>query len=307
VTEIFFAVPSGLTPGTVSVRVRAGSAISEPFGFVVSSTLPASLSAVRQGDRVILAWPARGGLFEVESAPGLDPPVTWTIESNSQLPTGELTAMTVTVAGGARFFRLRSGGSVSRVRGAMVTAAEGGTLATAEGTTNLTVPPRVLAQDTRIEVTELAHSPHPELPFSTDIVMSPAGLKFQQPATLQVQLPEGITDPRLVEVYSISPANELVRSGVEQSRLRRLTNVVFESATRTLRVPVEHFYVFSVLSRRLQEEIVFDIPGQYLKKGDLIYTLTSDAVLGHRGWIPGHCGMFMGTRDSSSKVNDGAS
>lgn len=304
--EIFSVVPSGLTAGTVSIRVRAGSVASEPSGFVVSSTLPASLSAARQGDRVVLAWPARAGLFALESAPSLDPPVTWTVETNALLPTGELTTTTATVSGGARFFRLRTGGSITRSGSASVAASAGGNVAVAGGTASLSVPPGALAQDTRIDIIELAHSPHPEVPFARDIALSPAGLGFQRPATLDLRLPEDVADPRSVEVYSMSAANELSRSGVELSRMRRVTNVVFESASRTLRVPVEHFSVFSVLARRLQEEIVFDIPGKYLKKGDLIYTLTSDAVLGSRGWIPGHCGMYLGTTSAFSDVNDGA-
>ena len=49
-----------------------------------------------------------------------------------------------------------------------------------------------------------------------------------------------------------------------------------------------------------------DIPGEYLQKSDLIYCLAQTLASGSKfWWFPGHAGLFLGTRDANSTINNG--
>lgn len=303
--EVFVAVPGEMRPGPAAVRIRSGVSSVEVGTFTVSTGVPAQLTAARQGERIVLAWPVRSGFFELESTDSLVPPVVWAAEGAVPATVGDLLTVTTSSLDRVRFFRLRTATSQSFTATSLVSASTGGVVSPAQGGSSLVVGPGALNADTRIGIAELAHTSNSELAFMREIVLSPPGLAFRRPAELKLRLPLEFADPASIEVYTLSSGNERVRSGVELTQFHRVTNAVIDLPTRTLTIPVAHFSVFSVLSRRLQEEIVFDIPGKYLKKGDLIYTLTTDAVLGKVGWVPGHCGMYLGTRDATSTHNDG--
>ena len=55
-------------------------------------------------------------------------------------------------------------------------------------------------------------------------------------------------------------------------------------------------------------QLVMDIPGKYLLKGDLIYALTLiPQSQGNFWWFPGHVGLYLGTTEPKSNINDGNS
>jgi hypothetical protein len=53
-------------------------------------------------------------------------------------------------------------------------------------------------------------------------------------------------------------------------------------------------------------QLVLDIPGKYLLKGDLIFALTLiPPSQGNFWWFPGHVGLYLGTAEPASNNNDG--
>jgi hypothetical protein len=256
---------------------------------------------------VAISWPATAAGYQLESAPSLAFPILWTqVEATPVLAAGILT-ITLPPAEGSRFYRLSGGGPKADHGGALVQAVPGGTVSLAGGDMSLAVPPGALDVDTSIQITRLDQPSQDNLTFATQVILSPAGLVFKQPATLSVRLPAGIGDPRDLQIYYLSELNEPRRSGAETNYVDLVTNWVYDAASGTIRVPVSHFSSMNFFVQRFQKEIVFDIPGKYLKKGDLIYALTRDAfpVVKTLGWIPGHTGIYLGTTSPESTDNDG--
>jgi hypothetical protein len=165
-----------------------------------------------------------------------------------------------------------------------------------------------LTQDTTISITHTANAANSDVPISDDIKFLPEGLTFRQPATLTLKVPSSVKDASELNLFSISTLNPIVRAGTELTQMEPVTNYVFEASTSTLRVPVSHFSILSLLVERLKQEIVFDFSGKYLKKGDIIYVLTDATFWGVNlglGWIPGHAALYLGTKVAESTDNDG--
>jgi len=186
----------------------------------------------------------------------------------------------------------------------VVTPGEGGVIRLPGAQTTLTVPPGAVERDTTIRLTQF-HYPQPLRggPLS-ELYLEPSGLRLKKAATLTMVVPPG-KDADTLTVHSLSTANEPVPSGGGVNLCRWIPDCRFEAATRTLTVPIEHFSWF-VAGDEEPMYLVFEIPGKYLRKGDILCTL-SDRLKGERGgsWWMGHVGMYLGTKDPSGTTNDG--
>ena len=185
-----------------------------------------------------------------------------------------------------------------------VSAAEGGSVSSPGGDISLVVPPGALKQDTEIEITYYAYAPQSGNPMAGEAVFGPSGLKFQQPAILSIALPEPVDSADDLAVFSLSAQNPAINLGSEISHVQRVMDFSYDADTQTLQVPIQHFSLLGWVHEK-KMYLVFDIPGKYLKKGDLIYVLTGREPGAGAFWIPGHSGLYLGTQKPYSDENDG--
>ncbi|MBI4362971.1 MAG: hypothetical protein HY558_07335, partial [Euryarchaeota archaeon] len=186
-----------------------------------------------------------------------------------------------------------------------IRAAQGGTVTSATGDLSLTVPPGAMTRDNPITVNHVAYPRQESGLLMGEVVFGPPGLTFQKPATLTVKLPQPPTQPDDIAVYTLSTSNTPTPVGGEISRFERIADTTYDARTGTLQVPVRHFSVLAIANEK-PAYLVFDIiSGKYLKKGDLLYTLTGKTPGSGGFWWPGHVALYLGTRDPASKKNDG--
>jgi hypothetical protein len=80
-----------------------------------------------------------------------------------------------------------------------------------------------------------------------------------------------------------------------------LTALVHDTANNTIEFEISHFSPVTVFVRR-HIDLVLRLPGKYLRKGDLIYTLTKNKDHGYR-WLPGHVGLYVGMENDSVDID----
>jgi len=310
-SELVVLVPTSFSRGPAEVVVQVGSSTSSTSQLTVDGDVPVSLSAARLGGALILSWPTGSAGLVLESALNPDPQAAW-VKWNfpSETDNGR---QEVRVAPGesARFFRLRQTddtialpATVSFGRG-RVPAATGGIVSTDDGAAQITIPPGALERDTDIEVTSVNIAGGEGRVPAGDVFLAPDGLTFSQPATLTVRTPGGVPAGHRPMVQLLSGTHAALDVGGEASLFRPITNFTFHPGNGRLEIPLSHFSV-GLWSWAKDLYAVLELPGRHLLKGDLLYVLTGAANGQGGDWMPGHCGLYLGTRNALSGENDGS-
>ncbi len=170
--------------------------------------------------------------------------------------------------------------------------ADTGGQVTLEGV-SLEIPPGALNEDTEITIRKQADAPNVGDRGVGFVQLEPSGTSFSTPANMALDYVEPVTF--FEEMISFYTFNE---SEFEWEELR-ITNHDMEN--NRVNVEVEHFStIVTIFNRPI--DLVLDIPGDYLLKGDLIYALTPK----HNGfsWFPGHAALLLGTRNPLSPQTD---
>ncbi len=101
---------TGLAPGRYDLqvfkkggmgKVSNGESYAMAFHFF---TLP--LQVTRSGNQAILEWPILPSGFSLQAAPDLNPPMAWTVVTNTVVVTNNQNRVTIPMAAAAQFFRL---------------------------------------------------------------------------------------------------------------------------------------------------------------------------------------------------------
>lgn len=263
-----------------------------------------------QVGNISLLWPSVLSNYVVESAASLRPPVPWNPVNAPFSLQGSQRVLSFPTINGSSFYRLRASDATGLQIEAettatkLIEAARGGTIELGGGDLTLTVPPNALLADTQITITNRTYVMLSDAPLLGQVQMLPHGATFQTPASLSIRLPEGVA-PEDVLTYSISGMNEREAAGAEINLFEPLTNRTFEASSRRLTIPVSHFSSINFAIDRFNRlYLAFDIPGKFLKKGDLLICLNTKPKLLWKGWYPGHAGLYLGTRDALSREND---
>ncbi|GMU57642.1 MAG: hypothetical protein AMXMBFR33_67880 [Candidatus Xenobia bacterium] len=180
---------------------------------------------------------------------------------------------------------------------ALVPAASGGRMALPDGAF-LDFPPGALGADTTITVT----IPDNQGPDSRQLVylLEPNGLTFNQPVTLTVPVQRvNGQDPR-VQFYESSQLNPIEDLGSERTNWRDAIVIGVDEQAGTVSLALSHFTViYGVYAVDELSYLVMDIPEKFLLPGDLLFTLTADAIVPGQDtrwsrWRPGHVAMYGG-------------
>lgn len=157
----------------------------------------------------------------------------------------------------------------------------GGLLDCGDGT-KLEIPPGSLSKDEKIKIIKRKADSNREKTGTTLLQLEPDGLTFAKPAKITVSYPE-TSNPNNIKFGAYSCQNG------KWEEVRLMDNDVKE---RKLTFEVNHFSAFVVGALDLY--LVVDIPGKYLRKGDLLYTLALTEQQEKFSWFPGHVGMYLG-------------
>lgn len=165
--------------------------------------------------------------------------------------------------------------------------ADGGMLDCGNGT-KLEIPPGSLSKDETIKIIERKADSNQEKTGTTLIQLEPDGLTFSKPAKITVSYPE-TSRPNGTKFGGYSCQNG------KWEEVKLIDNDV---EGRKLTFEVNHFSAFVVGALDLY--LVVDIPGKYLRGGDLLFTLAQlnvqvdFHVFPGFYWFPGHVGMYIG-------------
>lgn len=176
---------------------------------------------------------------------------------------------------------------------------QGGDISLNEGSILIHVPANAVDKQIFISIKD-TYEGLIETPTSTDLMqyeMLPHGLIFSHP--IEVSLPFK-SDPTK-SINSLSAYSE------SEGKWEELKILDIDQTSKTVQIEINHFSIILLIPPQFY--LVVDIPGKFLKKGDLIYTLTKEYItsLLHSSrfsWIPGHVGLYTGTLDKSSDHND---
>lgn len=193
---------------------------------------------------------------------------------------------------------------------ALIPASSGGTLSLSDGA-SLSIPPGALAQDTMVTLTKpTAQTPASEV---QTFFLSPEGLTLERPAELTIQFVPRSSEPGMtqISIYISSQLNPTVTVPGSESCNWQLGEVVArDDENHTITLRLSHFSTL-VAAVHVDENayIVMDIPGKYLKSGDLLFALTNLSPWADGpNWAPGHVGIYTGTRSRPpGNGNDGSS
>ena len=186
----------------------------------------------------------------------------------------------------------------------MISAAAGGSLALADGAV-LSIPPGALAADTLISVTiPIAQKANAR---NLTYLLEPQGLAFSTPASLT--LPYTNISPGVNPTFSVSSSsvsNPLRDAGGETTNWQQTFATSADKAAQTVTVPVPHFSIIFIAVDDYAY-LVLDIPAQYLKPADLLFTLTNTNDKPGPDWTPGHVGMYAGSCADPSRIIEATS
>ena len=172
-------------------------------------------------------------------------------------------------------------------RSVLIDAEQGGTIQVAN--TLLTVPPGALPQDTVITVAR------PEgLTLGADgieyVTLEPSGLTFDQPVTLTLTY----TDSPDVDEEFINFALYSETTGEWEI----LPVLARDAAGSQVTVQVSHFS-YGAFYTDEPLYLVMELPGQYLRPGDILYRMDPECGQDKADWFPGHTGIYSETVGSA--------
>ena len=274
------------------------------------------LSAEKQADGSLrIFWSTELSGVELEFTDNLSAPVSWSKYSGVIQQDGFDYWTVVAIDQVQRFFKLSGdtidhggGGTMTpniQIASGMVTPDQGGVISSDDSTFTFQVPPGGVDTPTEIRAKYTSlNAPEEGVTFG-EFEMEPTGLVFNEPAIMRVKLPRSPTSLEELAVRSHSLNNPERNVGSELSYFQLLDDFLFDSTSQILQFNVPHF---SQLAWNMENKVylVFDFPGKYLKKGDLLYALTDAQSAGIGGdWFPGHAGLYLGTKGKSDSSNDG--
>lgn len=106
-SQVTTTVPAGATTGLIAVTTLDGIAVGSTV-FTVPSGQPVSMTVARQGNLLVLRWPADGMEYDLESTSALGAGANWLTESADAVMEGNQWRVEVPLpATGHRYFRLR--------------------------------------------------------------------------------------------------------------------------------------------------------------------------------------------------------
>lgn len=181
---------------------------------------------------------------------------------------------------------------------ALVPAATGGTVRFADGT-RIEIPPGALAEDTTITLTRPSPGSYDTRALLTAVALEPHGLTLKAPATLVLGYgeppPDGVASLVLVSASRLNPP--VVVGG--QVAPYAVVPMTVDEGSRQISASIEHFSWYG-LNSTPRIHLALELPGKYLKNGDILYTLTGGQGFTNATAFPMHVGLFVedATHDS---------
>ncbi|GMU88557.1 MAG: hypothetical protein AMXMBFR49_07650 [Chlorobiota bacterium] len=163
----------------------------------------------------------------------------------------------------------------------------GGVLDCGDGT-KLEIPAGSLLKEEKIKIIQRKSGSSDQKLGTTVLQMEPDGLTFTKPAKITVSYPADSRSSK-VNFYAYSCQN---------GNWEELKLVDNDAGAKEITFEVNHFSMIVIGTRDLY--LVLDIPGKYLRKGDLIFTLALLNIQVEKNifpgfhWFPGHVGMYIG-------------
>ena len=181
---------------------------------------------------------------------------------------------------------------------AVVSAADGGTVRFTDGT-GIEIPPGALAEDTAITLSRPAPEAFDDTALLAAVTLEPHGLTLKVPAKLVLTYREppagGVASLVLV---SASRLNDPVLVGGQVAPYAVVPKTVDE-ANRLVSASIEHFSWYG-LNATPRIHLALELPGKYLRNGDILYALTGGQGFDKATAFPMHVGLFVedSTHDS---------
>lgn len=159
--------------------------------------------------------------------------------------------------------------------------------------TILEVPPGSLEKDANITILRIKNSK--EVPSERELlILEPEGLIFKMPAKLTLSYAD----------IKLDSDNFLQAFSCKNGIWEELSILNIDELSKVVQIELKHFSIL-LLKKQLDMYLVVDIPGEFLKKGDLLYTLSLTTGFDKFYWIPGHTALYLGTDNPGSIDNDG--
>jgi hypothetical protein len=181
----------------------------------------------------------------------------------------------------------------STITSSAVVGINGGTIKFDDKTT-LKVFPGSLTKDLNIKITRFKTSSSNYQMEREMIILEPEGTIFSKPSTLTLSY----------ENININTSESLQGFSCNNGIWEELKIISKDENKKELKVEVNHFSILFIL-KRLDLYLTVDIPGKYLKKGDLIYCLALLDEKDKFSWFPGHAALYLGTDKLDNNNNDG--
>jgi hypothetical protein len=160
--------------------------------------------------------------------------------------------------------------------------------------TTLKVPSQSLNKDVKITITRVKNSSLNDTLERELLLLGPEGTIFSKPAKLTLSYANlQLKNSNSIEVFTCS-------NGVWE----RLSISDIDKKNKQVEIEIAHFSIL-LLKERLDLYLTVDIPGQFLKKGDLIYALALTTGYEDFYWFPGHAALYLGTNNPNDNSNDG--
>ena len=174
----------------------------------------------------------------------------------------------------------------------------GGTIDFGDGTI-LSIPENALTSEVEVSISKIKNAPSFSQYGIETFRLEPSGINLNKSVTLQTKYEEYQDfGEDLISVITYSQSKGI---------WERLNIIEQDQSQNMIKVEIDHFSWFKTIFDR-PLDLVMEIPGEYLKKGDLIYVMTWEEYLWGADktfdWFPGHAGLYLGTKDESSFTND---
>jgi len=187
---------------------------------------------------------------------------------------------------------------------ASLKASTGGVLTLPDGAT-LNIPPGVLPSDTVVTFSYLNEDRNPTY-YDPEIInpgddneryyeITPS-IKLNGTATITFPYPYDSELPDIPPVVlDSSDFYTPYNSSGELCKWNEPDLIDFDPDNKTCIIEVSHFSGFQIIQGHEPAYLVVDIPGKFLKPGDILITLTGGSSKRYN-WIPGHVGLFCGRK-----------